>query len=65
VNCLGFLGDAYLALKTNRRLTHRDQLSFIAKYSSDGRVDRAGATRPELLGAGRWPRPERDFAREG
>lgn len=33
VNYLGFLGDADLALKTNRLLTDRDQLSFIAKYS--------------------------------
>jgi len=33
VNYLGFLGDADVALKTNRLLTDRDQLSFIAKYS--------------------------------
>ena len=33
LNYLGFLGDANLALKTNRLLTDRDQLSLIAKYS--------------------------------
>lgn len=30
---LGFLGDADLALKTNRLLVDRDQLSLVAKYS--------------------------------
>ena len=33
LNYLGFLGDADLALKTNRLLTDREQLSLIAKYS--------------------------------
>ena len=30
---LGFLGNADLALKTQRLLTDRDQLSLVAKYS--------------------------------
>ncbi len=33
LNYLGFLGNANLALKTNRLLTDRDQLSLIVKYS--------------------------------